>query len=94
MSIAHVRVRLARKTADPSLRRPPQDVDIHPGQSLLATGVIDGHLVLHGFTKADSEQRHKVKVRRRRRLRTTLLLAEQQSQAMQAQAQLHNHAGC
>lgn len=41
----------------------PQDVDIHPGQSLLATGVIDGHLVLHGFSKAESEQKHKVKVR-------------------------------
>lgn len=43
----------------------PQDVDFHPGQSLLATGVIDGHLVLHGFSKADNEQRHKVKVRAR-----------------------------
>lgn len=39
----------------------PMDVDIHPGQSLLATGVIDGHLVLHGFSKAESEQKHKVK---------------------------------
>jgi hypothetical protein len=39
-----------------------QDVDIHPTQRLLASGVIDGHLVLHDFTDGSLKQRHKVKV--------------------------------
>jgi hypothetical protein len=41
-----------------------QDVDIHPTERLLASGVIDGHLVLHSFSMESTEQRHKVKVRR------------------------------
>ena len=41
-----------------------QDVDIHPTELLLASGVIDGHLVLHSFSMESTEQRHKVKVRR------------------------------
>lgn len=39
----------------------PQDVDFHPSQCLLATGVIDGHLVLHSFDRQAAQQRHKVK---------------------------------
>ena len=38
-----------------------QDVDIHPSERVLASGVIDGHLVLHDFTKHSQEQRHKLK---------------------------------
>lgn len=41
-----------------------QDVDFHPSEGLLACGIIDGHLVLHGFSREAVEQRHKVKVRR------------------------------
>lgn len=41
-----------------------QDVDFHPTERLLATGVIDGHLVLHSFSKEAKEQRHKVKASR------------------------------
>jgi WD40 repeat protein len=39
-----------------------QDVDLHPTQRLLASGVIDGHAVLHDFTDGSATQRHRVKV--------------------------------
>lgn len=40
---------------------PPQDVDFHPTQRLLATGVIDGHLLLHAFDAAAATARHRLK---------------------------------
>lgn len=41
----------------------PQDCDLHPTEGLLASGVIDGHVALHSFSKeAPPQLRHKLKV--------------------------------
>jgi WD40 repeat protein len=38
-----------------------QDIDFHPTQHLLATGLIDGRLLLHAVSRAAAEQRHALK---------------------------------
>lgn len=68
---------LGRAGASCSHRRPrrrptrpplsPQDVDFHPTELLVASGVIDGHLEVHSFSREAHERRHKLRVRRRGR---------------------------
>lgn len=47
--------------ARPCSALPAQDVDFHPTQSLLATGLIDGHLLVHSYSAEAAAERSSMK---------------------------------